>query len=218
LESEIAGSEIVCTTNGTMPDINSEKYTQPITIKQSCVITALPVFNGQTIGNPLRKEIFCHKALGKDIVYQNFPNSKYRGTSNMALVDGIHGSTNFADGYWQGFFGQDCNVTIDLKTPQKISEIVVAALQYTTSWIFFPANVTCYLSNDNETWILGGTVNNSSVPSDSDEHHKTFTVQIANDDAFQYLRVVVESPKTCPQEHPVEGNPCWIFIDEIEVK
>jgi len=45
------------------------------------------------------------------------------------LVDGLTGTTNFNDGYWQGWEGENLDVTIDLGALETIQKIDVGFLE-----------------------------------------------------------------------------------------
>jgi hexosaminidase len=218
LSSEVANAQIVYTTDGSDPDINSQKYTKPIMITGATTLKVAPILPSKKIGNIQKKEIICHKALNKKVSYEKFADSKYIGGGKFGLVDGMKGSKNFGDGFWQGFFGNDCNVTIDLDVPQSISKISIGTTQSSTSWVIFPEYVSFYASNDNKNWDLLGKIDNDVDPMENGRLLKDFSVNVNSDKQYQYLQVNVTSLKMCPVGHIAEGNPCWIFVDEIVVE
>ena len=218
LSSEVANADIVYTTDGSTPDLNSEKYTKPIVIDKSLVLKAAPVISIDKIGKAQSKEINFHKAINKKVTYEKPADSKYPGAGENALVDGMKGSDNFGDGFWQGFFGEDCNVIIDMGEPQKISKISVGALQSTTSWVLFPDYVTFYVSEDGNNWDLLERVENTVDPMENGRLKKDFSTGTNNDNPYRYIKIDVTSIKTCPKGHIAEGSSCWIFVDEIIVE
>ena len=61
-------------------------------------------------------EIEFHKGIGKSVNYNSTYNPNYSATGLQTLVNGISGSkSNFRDGQWQGFYGDDIDVIIDLE-------------------------------------------------------------------------------------------------------
>ncbi len=92
------------------------KYTSPFNLKESAIIITQETNTKRK--NPASKEIELnyHKGLGKKVSYQIQYDNSYIGTGKNTLSNGIVGSSkNFRDGQWQGFFGKDIEVTIDLE-------------------------------------------------------------------------------------------------------
>ena len=50
-------------------------------------------------------------------------SSQYNGGGDLAMIDGIRGTTNWSGGGWQGYQGQDLVATIDLGKVQKVSRL-----------------------------------------------------------------------------------------------
>jgi hexosaminidase len=218
LTSEISNAAIAFTTDGSDPTPQSEKYSTPIRIDKNTILKAAPAFNEKSVGKAQEKSITFHKAIGKKVVYEKPADTKYPGKGTLNLVDGMKGSKNFGDGFWQGFFGYDCNVTIDLEHPTEFSKIALTAIQSTTSWIMFPKYVTFYASNDGVQWQELGKSINDIDPMENGNLIKEFYVMLESPALYQYLKVDVTSLQTCPKGHAAEGSNCWLFVDEIVVE
>lgn len=218
LSSEIANAQIVFTTDGTAPTPQSERYEKPILIDKTTVLKAAPLFDDGNVGKAQEKEILFHKAVGKKVVYEAFADEKYPGKGALNLVDGMKGSKNFGDGFWQGFLGNDCNVVIDLEQPEEISKVAISAIQSTTSWIMFPKQATFYASNDGVQWTELGKYLNSVDPMENGNLIQEFSVTLPQPASYQYLKIDVASLKICPKGHAAEGSSCWLFVDEVTVE
>lgn len=218
LSSEIAGSEIAYTTDGSDPNLNSPRYKEPIKITQSCMIKAVPIFHGEIKGKPVSKEVHFHKAIGKKISYQQEPDKKFPAGGPTALIDGLTGSNNFADGFWQGFFGYDCVVTIDLENPQKISTVSSGVLQSSTHWILYPSDITVSASNDSLVWKTLGKVTNDVAPSVVGQITKVYSITNTDETPYRYLRVALKNPKISSKIHKIPEGTYWLFADEIMVE
>src|SRR5436189_284375 len=56
-------------------------------------------------------------------------NRQYTGGGDLALIDGIRGRTNFSDGAWQGYQGQELVAVVDLGKTQTVSKLGAGFLQ-----------------------------------------------------------------------------------------
>ena len=56
-------------------------------------------------------------------------SSQYNGGGDLALIDGIRGTSNWSGGGWQGYQGQDVLATIDLGRTQKVTRVGAGFLQ-----------------------------------------------------------------------------------------
>src|SRR6185312_1708682 len=91
---------------------------------------------------------------------------QYTGGGDLALIDGIRGTTNWSGGAWQGY-RQDFVAIVDLRTPQTISKLGAGFLQDAGSWIWMPRSVEFSLSLDGQTFERVLSITND-VPDGSD--------------------------------------------------
>lgn len=117
---------------------------------------------------------------------------------------------------WLGFQGKDLQATVRLSR-DSCSEISVSFLQDQLSWVFFPRKVIFELSSNGQFFEHVYEQEIESVP-DGEKKMYTVSWSIPNPRAAQYVRVTAFNLKTCPEWHSCNGNPCWIFADEIIVK
>jgi hypothetical protein len=210
---------IVYTTDGTDPVASSRVYASPLPVSSKTLIKASVLVNGQTYGLT-QKLIFLHKGIGNlaklNSKYSSY-NPAYAAGGDMALLDGIKGSNNFADGRWQGYQGQDVDIEIDLKKITPVQSISMDCMQNSYSWIVLPANVTVYSSADGKNYTPLKTINHE-IPMDAKgQFTHTF---MANFDTLntRYLKVVAASTGLLPAWHHAAGGESFIFIDEIVVE
>ena len=98
-------------------------------------------------------EFNFHKGLDKKTIYKTNYNPSYQADKEKTLVNGIAGSKhNFRDGQWQGFYGTDIDVVIDLGEKTKFSELSSSYFQYHLSWILLPKSIEYLISNNGETF------------------------------------------------------------------
>ncbi|MFV0593731.1 MAG: family 20 glycosylhydrolase [Draconibacterium sp.] len=216
LSTEAWQPEIYYTVDGSDPDAGSTKYTSPFEIQKTTVVKAVVVKDGKTMSKPMSSTFFMHKAIACPVTMK-FPNSRYYNASGeFALVDGIKGSTNHADGNWKGFNGNDLVATIDLGKETSFSKVTIGVLQNVGAWIFSPTEVTVETSADCVNFKKAASVKNKVNTNDGERQIKDITVK--KKASARYLRVTVKNLGTCPQGHAGEGKPAWLFVDEISVE
>jgi hypothetical protein len=210
---------IVYTTDGTDPVASSRVYASPLPVSSKTLIKASVLVNGQPFGLT-QKLIFLHKGIGNlaklNSKYSSY-NPAYAAGGDMALLDGIKGSNNFADGRWQGYQGQDVDIEIDLKKIMPVKSVSMDCMQNSYSWIVLPANVTVYSSIDGKNFTPIKTINHEIPMNAKGQFTHTF---MANFDTLntRYLKVVAKSTGLLPAWHHAAGGESFIFMDEIVVE
>jgi hexosaminidase len=217
LTTEVFEPEIRYTLDGSEPLSSSPLYTKPIEIFESSCIKAASFIDGQSSGQVLSREFIIHKAFASEITLE-YPNSpKYDGHGQYSLVNGVVGTTNFHDGNWKGFLGDDLVATIDLGTAKSINSIKVNAMQNYASWIFYPREAIFYSSTDGEQFEILGKVTNQISPYEGGKLIQTFAIEQKKDNV-RYIKVNLRNLGVCPAGHSGEGEPAWLFVDEIVVE
>lgn len=211
---------IYYTIDGRKPSEGSRLYNKPFELDRSCEIKAI-CFN--EYGDPVEtsKYLLRHKGMGH-LQRINTQYSTYRDTysagGDNSLLDGEMGSeTTYNDGHWQGYWGNDIDVEINLGKKSDINQISMRFMQNSTDWILAPQTIEVYTSLDGKSWALVRT-----------EHYTPDFRQSGNiirDDAIhslnlktQYLRVVAKNPGKLPEYTPGAGYDSYLFCDEIVIE
>jgi hexosaminidase len=216
LSTEAWEPEIRYTTNGNDPNASSKLYTGPFEIKETTTVKAAVLEEGEMMSKPLARKFFIHKAIASpsEMKYEN--SSYYDASGELALVDGIKGSVNHADGNWKGFNGNDMVATIDLGKKEDISSVEIGCLQNVGAWIFYPEELIVETSDDGQNFKrLGKTKNKVSV---SEPGRIIQNLKVDKNANARFLRVTAKNLGTCPKGHAGEGKPAWLFVDEIIVE
>jgi predicted alpha-1,2-mannosidase len=211
----VKGEKIYYTLDETEPNIHSQVYGHPILINKTTTIKAVAEIDGL----PESFTIVSH--------FQKIPNSRkitlktkyspqYSAGGDMALIDFERGSEDFRTGTWQGYEGVDIDAIVDLGEKQSITSLAGAFLQDEGSWIFFPLEVSFYLSEDGITFNEAGTIKNDIPDNREGAMLKDFSLKL-KDSSARYIRMVAKNRGVCPEWHPGAGNKAWIFADEIEI-
>jgi hexosaminidase len=218
LETEASGTTIYYTLNGNNPDKNSFIYRKPLNIDHGVTLKAIAYKDGKQLEKPAEYKVEYHLIVGKTVFYNNIYSERYPGSGQQTLVDGLRGSLNYNDGYWQGFNGTNMDLVIDLGEDVTFTTISTTFLLDQKKWIFIPETVTYFASMDGKKFqkIAGIT---HKIPLNSEMAlTNDFTAKINKPMKVRYLRVEAVNIGQCPEWHPGKGQKAWLFIDEILVK
>lgn len=212
-------NQIYYTIDGSIPDKSSNLYHKPFKINKSCLVKAI-CYDEYDDHEIIERYILYHKGIGH-FMKLNAPVGNYRpeysGGGDDALLNGIIGSTNYKDGNWQGFYGNDCDIEINFGKKENLNSIKINFLTNPYDWILMPSVVNIYTSKEGIQYHLFKTCNiKEEVPSTIN----TITHKTLNTDGLstQYLRIIVENPGRIPKGLPGYDNQSWIFMDEIIIE
>ena len=217
LESGENELSIFYTLDGSNPTMRSRRYKKPFTLKKSVLVKAAAFRDGQPYGEISEKQFIIHLASGKPAKLKYAYNQKYTGGGTLGLTDGITGSVNFRDGFWQGFEQDDLEAVIDLGTPVLVRRIIVRFLQHAGAWIFYPRSVAFAVSEDGENFQAIDTIENDFPTDHPDPVVKEFKVKFDPIKA-RYVKVFAKNIGVCPPKHPSAGGKAWVFVDEIVIR
>ena len=211
--------DIYYTTDGSTPDKNSKRYTEPFAIERSCIVKAVCFEdNRETIVN--EKYILYHKGMGHfrklNTVAGNY-RPEYSGGSEDALLNGAVGTNNYKDGNWQGFYGTDCDLELDFGKKEKLNSLKINFNTNPYDWILLPKKMSVFISNDGNNYTLFKTFEISEDVDTSKTNIVTKKFDISGLNS-RYVRIVVETPGLIPEGLPGYNNPSWMFMDEIVVE
>ena len=208
--------DIYYTIDGSTPDRNSKRYTEPFAIERSCIVKAT-CFEDNRDKIISEKYILYHKGMGHfrklNTVAGNY-RPEYSGGSEDALLNGAVGTNNYKDGNWQGFYGNDCDIELDFGKKEKLNSLKINFNTNPYDWILMPKKLSVYVSSNGTDYTLFKTFDiDEEVPtSRSTIVTKTLDVSGLNS---RFVRIIVETPGLIPEGLPGYNNPSWMFMDEI---
>ncbi len=213
---------IYYTLDGSEPNQGSILYTCPFPLERSATIKAI-AYNEYGEGVVTEQYLLSHLGMGAKITlntkYSDY-KAIYSGGGDNALIDGQLGSnTTYADGHWQGYWGDSIDAVIDFGKPTEIHEVTMRFMQNTFDWILAPWDIVLMVSDDGEHWAI--QVNWPAFnfsPRETGMRLRNCRVPIFNGVTTRYLRVVVPNPGPLPSWHPAPGQPSYLFTDEIIIK
>lgn len=215
---------IYYTLDGSEPTSASTQYEGPFPLEHSATIKAI-CYNKYGEGVVSEQYLLSHKAMGAKITlntqYSTY-KAIYSGGGESALVDGQLGSnTTYADGHWQGYWGDSIDAVIDFGEPKTIHEVSMRFMQNTFDWILAPTQIKVYASVDGKEWTLMADKHFDMDPRETGMRLKNHVVPLYFQPSFfnfQFIRVVVPNPGPLPSWHPAPGQPSYLFTDEIILK
>lgn len=213
--TEIYGSDIFYTTDGTEPTLNSPKYLQPLELTHSVNLRAILAKENVVLSKkPTERTIGMHKGVGKKIKYISQVSPSYKGSGERTLLDGFTGYTSHSDGLMQGFSSCNFDVEIDMGKTEEITELNLSCFQSIGTWIYLPTEVIFYKSENGKEWEKTDVIQNP-LDKETDQIRKVFTSN--KKFSARYVKIVAVNGVT-PQGLPGAGGINWIFVDEIIIK
>ena len=199
------------------PGCNSKEYSTPILMPETGLIRARVCVDGYPADNVNEFRFTPSSAQGCKVVYNVQPSTKYPGNGMLALVDGLTGSLTYGDVQWQGFEGSDLDIVIDLGKVQTVGKISLGFLESPSSWIFLPSAVNLSTSDNGDKYTDIPPVEVNAMPGITAVTNRHVT-DIEVNRMTKYLRIKANNIGTCPKGHPGQGQPAWMFVDEVTVK
>ncbi len=157
-----------------------------------------------------------HAALDKPVEMAHRFAWIYSGSGDQALVNGLQAAPHYRDPSWQGYYGDDLVVTIDLGEPTLVKTVDSSFLQELAPGIFLPPVVEYLVSDDGSEFRSVAEITHT-VPLESQGPlvHQ-FSAKL-EDVRARYVRIRARNVKTIPAGHQAAGGKAWLFADEIRV-
>ncbi len=210
-------AEIRFTSDGSVPNINSQLYTKPFTIVNSANLIARCFKDDFLPGFTTQKNL--HYIQIKKISYKFPPSQKYNGGHDLALMDGKTGDIESIKNEWIGIEGEDVIIDVELNTPINISKIECNFLQWHKYWVFAPESVEFQVSSDGQEFKTVYTSDLTFDPSlkGLPKIIKNYQVSLTEYN-ISHLRLKAKVIRNCPDWHPGAGEKCWAFLDELIIE
>ena len=210
------GLEFHFTTDGSEPTIRSQRFTRAILLDKSATVRAIAVDRRRqtSLVATAKYHQIPHKWA---LVLGSKYSPQYNGGGDLAMIDGIRGTTNWSGSGWQGYQGQDLVATIDLGKVQKVSRLRAGFLQDVGAWIMMPRQVDFEVSTDGRVFRPAVSIPVDVPEKDYSVIIKDFAGSLAGVEA-RYVRIRARTYGKLPSWHAGSGGDAWIFVDEIIVE
>jgi predicted alpha-1,2-mannosidase len=193
----------------------TQPYLKPFTIDQTTSLTFYAQQNGSV--SPVVTSGFVKMNDDKDIKLIYPPANQYSSGGAANLIDGIRCSPDFRVGGWLGFEKVNLEAIIDLREEKSLTTFGAGFLQDINSWLFMPSQIEFFISDKGTGYHSVGVIKNDVPQTNEGAIIKTFEMQITPVKA-RYVKVIATNIGNCPPWHKGQGNPAWMFSDEIIVK
>ena len=210
--NKIRGNIIRYTLDGSDPDSTSKKYEKPIRIDKTLTLKSRSFKSGWHSSDVFSEDYFKVNLKVQSYEMLTRPSNRYSGVHK--LFDFEEGSTNFADGKWIGFSGDDMVFTTKVASSNPIRNITVSCMESIGGWIIYPKSVRVLGRNGAEPFVEIGkyAYRPKKIPTETTK--KSFTVSLSTNKITEF-KVVVENINKLPKWHPAAGEDAWLFIDEV---
>jgi len=216
LKATESGLEIFYTTDGSDTGKNTIRYEAPFFLEQTAVVKAQAFRDGSAYGAPTVQSVVLHKVLRKSVQVIS-PKKEVNCEGVSRLTDGLLGSLESNDGHWAPFQGEDFVGVLTFEEPTLVQKVRVRFLQNTSRRIFLPEKVTVFLREKGKDFVPVGEVGHSIPLLARGPLIQEFEISFAPKSASA-IRLEAKVIGICPAKHPGEGEPAWLFADEIVVE
>ena len=211
---DISKPEYRYTINGDEPDSLSTLYVGPINIDKSSNLK-FKAFKKGSRPSPV-KEIFYRKTAARITDFELLSSSVPPYAAENILSDNAVGSFDFRDGSWNGFLKSDTrsgDMIAEFSIPEGVKEIGISCLTDYGAYILFPTKIELYdISTGNDELVYSKNVYSKTF---DEENGPLYTYRVPVNKKLRKVRLKVISNKKLPKGHPAEGEPAWLFIDEV---
>ena len=214
------------TLNESEPDSLSSEYTKPLVFTKSGNFNVKAFKNGYR--NSITKSFYFDK-IKANIDNYSLLTKAIDPYNNDILFDGQLASLDFRDGKWNGFIHEENeekakqlgrvensgNLVVDFDLPKNIvSEIAISCMEsINVGFILFPESISLFdISNGKEKLIHSINIPKSSV--DQPDSKRVYKLSLKQE-KIDRVRLKIKSNRKLPKGHVAEGQPGWLFVDEI---
>ena len=211
--SDITSPDYRYTINGDEPDSLSNLYVGPIKIDRSSNLK-FKAFKKGSRPSPVQ-EVFYRKIAASITDFKLLSTTVEPYAAKNILSNNEVGSADFRDGTWNGFIKSDTrsgDMIAEFSLPEGVNEIGISSLTDYGAYILFPTKIELYdISLGNDELVYSKNISRKFDEENAPLH--TFRIPINKN--LKKVRLKVISNKKLPKGHPAEGEPAWLFIDEI---
>ena len=207
--------QIIYTVDGSEPSPTSPVYETPLKLTPGTILKTCVIRDGQA-SRVLTEQVNKGLSVLHPVSLQTKPSSRYAFNGGPELTDGLFGNSNYKTGRWLGFIGNDLEAVIDLRSSQKISEVMFHSLVMKRDGIWDAAGITIYVSDDGIKFDEVTSVSFPSEGKDGTDGIKKHVIPFNPVDT-RYAKVVIRSARV-PESVKNAGQSAFLFVDEIIIK
>ncbi len=192
-------------------------YIKPLLIEKNSHIVTKAYKGGEPVGHEFSEFIQIHKAITAEISINVSPHPSYSSGGEVALINGINGSDErYGDKEWLGFWGNDLEITLDLKEEMDINSISSRFFNAPGQWIYAPKDLSLIIENAQRDPV-SFTI---SLTQNRDQLLIPFKLDLSNSGTIKtkQIKLIIPSYGIIPDGNQGAGYKAWTFIDEIVIE
>ncbi len=143
------------------------------------------------------------------------PDEKYPGQPE-GLVDQKIGEAQFGDKQWAGFWGRNCDISLELAQADTINGIAIHVLEEVNSWVLFPKMIIVQAGPTLASMKTLASRSFDLTQEDIQAKTKLMSVDIPPTYA-RFVKIKVVNYGKLPAWHQSAGQDAWLFLDEVGV-
>ncbi|SEL83405.1 c-type cytochrome domain-containing protein [Parapedobacter koreensis] len=215
LTHPVKGVELRYTLDGSEPDsVHSQVYSKPFVAEHTTGIRVRGYKTGWLSSKEVARTLHRSGRAPDRAFLLSRPNPQYKGRGALTLTDLASGSSNHADGKWLGFHGEQLVASMHFDNAIRIDTIGISVKQDYGSHIYPPKWVEVWGGMDSTDARLLLRFQPPLTNPQQALPRRMIVAPMAGE-AIRYLRIAVEPFVPIPRGFPAEGNPAWVFVDEI---
>jgi hypothetical protein len=205
------------TLDNTLPTAKSARYKGPLLIDKTATLKVIAAKEGWD-PSPVAEASFIRRSKSpRKATLLKAPSPKYAAKGSESLFDGKISDAQGAD-TWLGYQGEHLTAVFDFGERQTFQNAYVHCLENNNPWIFKPAALKAWHSDDGVQFKPCGSRNFEQNTSMGMQQTHLLSLALEQPVQARYIKIQVQSPLKNPAWHPSAGQPCWIFVDEVVVE
>lgn len=209
--------DIRYTLDGSIPTMQSPRYTKPFVLQNSATVKARAFKQGESPSFVATQQFTFDYVVACKFLHK--PNTPYNKNADCALYDGELGDVNDLSHSWLGFSGHDVQADLELSKSVNVGNVTLRFAHVPDAWVFAPAEVSVCTSADGKNF--GEPISATITYDAADEAMNTTQLQVLNipveKSEVRFVRIVAKPIARIPQWHRAKGLKPWIMMDEIEI-
>ena len=201
------------TVDGSLPTVQSSRYTEPLKIKETTTLKIVSKMNGWVDSDIVTHHLVKIGEAAGIVQMQTKPDLKLAAKSDSVLFDGNSGSPDKNDKAYLVFAANDFDAILQMNDITKLSQVSVSFLQDEDQGIFSPEEI--------EVW--GGTERNKmenlgKISATTNDKGPTKGLSIVNfpERNILFLRLRAKNIGKLPGNHHLsEKGKAMLYIDEV---
>jgi hypothetical protein len=206
--------DVYYTLDGSMPDSNAKKYTEPLIISHSGTLRVKAYKKGWLSSNVVSRS-FLRAGYRISQTKLLLPaDEKYRDNAGTVLQDFDVGDVTDFSSKWLGYQKNDALLLFDFGQEIEVHEVAVNALTHTAAHIFPPVFVKVWGSKDGQAWKLLQTISPDKATMKTPIGAELLKLSFPAT-SVRYIRMQAHPLPSLPAWHSGKGLPAWFFVSEV---